>query len=178
MVRCAIHSEPGKLVFRFRPFELSVALVVPVILGGFAYALLYGKDRRSMFAFIFFALIGAMLLHGWLWSIAGTEELEITVANLTHRRRILGFVRTKTYKVVEMSVPRFDVRPGSKGAVRTSIAFTYGGREIRLCESIQASEANDMMEAVLRHLPELSSAWGHYIEASPPPKGHTVLNLK
>ena len=165
-------------MFRFRPFELSAALIVPVVLGGLAYELLYGKERASVFGVILFAFIGALLLYGWLWSIAGSEELEITGANLTRRRKILGFVRTETYKVAEMSVPRFDVRPGPKGSVRTSIAFTYGGREIRLCESIQASEANEVMAAILQHLPELNSTWGHYIEASPSPKGRTVLNPK
>src|SRR6185437_1925952 len=154
MTRCAIHSDRRKLVFRFRPFQLGVALILPLILGGFAYVLLYGKERTSVFGFVFFAFISAILLYGWLWSIAGTEELEITTANLIHRRRLLGFVRTKTYKVAELRFPRFDVRTRGKGGVRTSIAFTYGGREIRVCESIQASEANNMMAAVLRHLPE------------------------
>jgi hypothetical protein len=168
------------LVFRFRPFELLFALGFPLALGSLAYWLLHGKERASLFVLVPFGFVGALLSYEWLWNVAGTEELEITAANLVHRRRLLGFVRTKTYKVAEMSVPRFDVRPGHKGAVRTSIAFTYGGREIRLCESIQASEANEMMAAILRHLPELNSTWAHYVEAAPSSKskGYTILNLK
>jgi hypothetical protein len=178
--RCSTQLEPGKLIFRFRAFSQSFFVVAPVVIAIFAAAFL--SDKHNGFGRLFdvwYAVIVVLFIYAWLWNVAGVERLEFTLSELIQRRVLFGIVRTKTYSATQVGAPYFDVRPGRKGRVRTSIAFSYSEREIHICESIKASEVNELVTAVLRQLPELTWPWGRYVEATfSRKKGYTFLDLK
>jgi hypothetical protein len=171
-----VRSEPGKLVFRVHRFSIFFFLVFPALVCFFAYASKGSSQRPSILLEIFLALFFLVGLYRWLWNLAGVEELEFTPVDLTHRRILLGMTRSSVYRESDIQAPRFVQQTGRSRF--SAIGFDYQGRHKYVWWLSPQPEAKEVVDAVLRHFPELAPIWGRYDDGAPETKDYVRLNLK
>jgi hypothetical protein len=179
MARYSTQTETGRLVVIVpAAFRWSFFLFAPAFIALGFFALRGGSGPISMFMKAWFAILGVILVFMWIWMLKGKEVLEFTSTELIHQRILFGFVRKRSYETRNVWSPFFEVYHGGKGAVHTALSFYYDGKLVRLLDEIQQESAKQIVEAVLRKLPELSPTWERFDEGVPLTKGSTVLNLK
>jgi len=182
MSRYSTHAEAGKLVVIFPRRSKAAPLVLFFACILFA-AYAFWQETRGFDVFVRggFAALLVVVFGGWLWVVAGQQELVFASTELRHRRALLGLSHTKAYKMKDIQAPRFvealdKARLGSRHP--SGIGFSCKGKNVSLCNGITQTEAKQIVGAVLHQFPELTQIWGHYAEGAPTTTEYVSLNLK
>jgi len=146
-----------------------------------AYTLWEESRVLDLFGRSVFAALLVVVFCGWLWAVAGQEELLFTPTELRCRRCLFGLSDTKKYGMKNIRDPRFvaalhRARLGKRHP--SGIAFTCDGKRVSVCSGITQAEAKQVVDAVLHQFPELVAIWGSYVKGIPATREHVSLNLK
>jgi hypothetical protein len=118
------------------------------------------KDPPQLVAvwLLVWTLGGAIALYTWLWMLAGAERIRMGTAELTVKRDILGLGWGRTYRLSAIRGLRIAPMPlgpyDGKTALRLAglaggvIAFEYEGKCIRFGGSLDAAEAQLVVERI------------------------------
>jgi hypothetical protein len=180
--RYSTHTEAGNLVV-VSPRRLTAVGLLLFLSCMFLAAHAFWEEARVLDLFMrsFFAGMLVAVFCGWLWAVAGREELLFTPTELLHRRSLFGLSHMKKYRMKDIRAPRFVValdraRLGSRHP--SGIAFTCDGKHVSLCSGMTQAEAKQIVDAVLNQFPELMPIWGSYAEGTPTTREHVSLNSK
>ena len=119
----------------------------------FAVGTLFGNAAGGQSLFLI-AWLGAWTIGGGfaasylLWMLFGQEVVEVNIARLLHAYRIFGLNRIRAFEASQISQPRYSEEALSR-STRTSLAFDYGTRTIRIFRAIESAEATKVI-AVLQ----------------------------
>jgi hypothetical protein len=119
--------------------------------------------------FFLVAWLGAWTVGGylaislWLWSMVGHEIVSLNPVNLSIRREILGFGRSREYDLPSVKNLRIDRTPlNSRGSFWNSdsppmlsgaIAFDYGSKTFRFGGGLDEAEASQLIERLKSRYP-------------------------
>lgn len=114
--------------------------------------------------FVFWNLLGAILLYNLLWQLIGREEIQITNQSITVSQVILGYKRSKEY--LAEHIRDLDIAWASMndllfrrmsipiGANFGMIAFDYGARTFKFAGVIEEAEAKQIIAEIQRKYPQ------------------------
>ena len=103
--------------------------------------------------------MGGGALYICLWMIAGREIISLQSGVLTIKRALIGYVRAREYKFLEVSNLRVDPEPYDSEGPRLSaiypfatgpIAFEYRGKTVRFADGVGDAEAREIVAALSR----------------------------
>jgi hypothetical protein len=150
-----------------RRFSLILLLFIPLWIAGWVTIALTNPSGKpqSILGLLTFGLFTVFMVYRWLWNLSGKEELMFTTSELTYRRILFGISRARVFMMDGITDPHF-VAPRTRGMTYTpsGLGFCYAGKQIRVCDQLTQQEANEVVKAVVRQVPELSERWGRYVE--------------
>ena len=149
-----------------RRFSLFLLLFIPLWVGGWLTIALAQPRRepQSLLVIVAFGLFSIFMVYRWLWNLSAREELEFTTSQLTYRRLLLGFTRTRVFMMDGITDPHFiPSEQRGRSYIPSGIGFSYDGEQVRVCDQLTQAEANQIVEAALKQYPELGDCWGRYV---------------
>jgi hypothetical protein len=164
---------------RFSPFLFAFIPLWIVLWIAFALKAYRSGQGQPRIALLFFGAVSVLFFYSWLWNLGGREELHFTGSTLRYRRVLFGISTTREFSMVRIAEPHFvQSRSAGKSRIPSGIGFSYGGKEVRLGDHLTQREAKEIVAALVKHLPQLSKCWGHYVEGLPELNEDMTLNLK
>jgi hypothetical protein len=179
MLNCEIRAEPGQLIVDIRP-QIRFRSVLLYMAGGAVLAAelavtyphhwddvaRYGAEWRGgtggwwlWFGFSVASLVWlfmSLVAHPeWFW--LGREQVRFAPDALIHRRQIWRWSRTDKYEMQNIKWPYFVRGEG--------ISFAYADRTIRIGAGMAPSDAEELVDALLRQFPQLAPAWSRCVPA-------------
>ena len=104
-----------------------------------------GGESLFMIAWLGAWTIGGGFAASYLlWMLFGQEVVEVNIARLLHAYRIFGLHRIRAFETTQISRLRYLEEALSR-STRTSLAFDYGTRTIRIFRAIDSAEANKVV---------------------------------
>ncbi len=149
---------------------ISIILATMIIAGfsGIVDSEVWG-DSDGKFYLLLASLLSTMglCLSFIYWFLTGRESVEVGNGTLIRTVGVSGFQSRKAYDLRRMSdVHRLETAPASGalypppflgGPVET-VAFSYGGKTIKICGGLIASEADIVVEILNGHVSSVSGA--------------------
>jgi hypothetical protein len=180
MSRYQIREEPHKVVVVISAFDLPIFVLATFFVLFVAYFVRNAFQQSDLWPRILTAIIVTVVLYNWLWIVGGKEEVEFTSTTLTIREVLFGMARTKTFDTAYVKGPYFaPSHPRGMGGSRPSgIEFMSGDKEILFCRGLTPPEAKEIVDAVVRYLPDLAPISGRYVDISRPGRGFAFLDRK
>jgi hypothetical protein len=164
---------------RFSPFLFAF---IPIWVTGWITFTLRGNRNGktdSLIGLIGFGIVTVLFIYVWLWNLGGKEKLEFTVSGLTHKRILLGFSRSRVFRMKLIDNPHFEnSRYRGKSRTPSGIGFSYKGKKFKMGDNLTQRGAKEIVAAVLLHLPEVRQYWGSFAEGFPESEEELTLNLK
>jgi hypothetical protein len=136
-----------------------------VVFGG--YALRYWAAMAVMSKVLFVWVIGGAVV-AWFYQLSGSEVVEFDANGIRIRKDILGWERLREYRIEDCR----SLEPHVQGEGDAyGLQCKVGWRTIRFAEHISEDQANEVLSALQRELPDVAGK----LEASP--TNFTTLDL-
>jgi hypothetical protein len=180
MSRYQIREEPQKVVVVISAFDVPIFVLSTFVFLFVAYFVRNAFQQSDVWPRIFATIMVTVVLCNWLWIVGGKEEVEFTSTTLTIREVLFGMARTKTFDMADVKGPCFvpSRHRGMGGSRPSGIEFMSGDKEIIFCRGLTSPEAKEIVDAVVRYLPDLAPIWGRYVDVSRPRRGYAFLDRK
>jgi len=131
------------------------------------YALRYWAVMPLMLKVFSVWGIGAAVV-GWFYQLSGSEVVEFDATGIRIRKDILGWERMREYRIADCRSLEPHVKDEGDAC---GLQCKVGWRRVRFAEYISEDQANEVLAALQRELPEVAAK----LEASP--KHFTTLGL-
>jgi len=137
-------------------------------------SLLLGKIDAWLFALIWLAVwtvAGGFTAYALLWNLSGCETIEVDAYGIRIQRQVLKFNLARSYfaqhiadvhvspYVYNLFSPSWSVAYLNWGVGGGSIAFDYGGRQIRMGNGADDMETRHIVAAIHKHFPQYGSEY-------------------
>lgn len=174
-------SNRLSIAFR-RRLSLFMCLFYPFWAAGWITLAIAAPPQKAMptYGLILFGCATVLFGYHWLLKLWGREELEFAPSELIYRRILLGVSRMKIFKIERIVAPHFEPsrRKGMSGGTPSGLAFSYDGKEVRVCDGITQGEARALVSAIVQKAPEHAECWRRYEEGYPELNEFMTLDLK
>jgi hypothetical protein len=142
--------------------DFVFVVLIPLWLGGWIASA--SRGTHPVNTMIIVSGVSVILTWTWLWTLAGKERIEFTASGLTQKRVILGItLKRHEFSADKIEEPHFGRGRGrGRSRVPSGIWFTYEGKKIRVGDDLRCQEAKNIIETVVRQLPQLERCWGSY----------------
>jgi hypothetical protein len=171
-LRVVMPSKWSLYTFLAIPVELSLfgygahLLFKSWISTVFARGSLGPKLFLTGFAAIWFAILGRVFFP-WFWNLGGRHILVCNDSEITLRRELFGFGRTKVFSTREVSHWRYapEQARGKQQTLPRGFAFDFAGKEIRVGTAMDEAEVKQLFAQIRRRFP--NAPWAPLANRAP-----------
>jgi hypothetical protein len=142
-----------------KPHWLWMLFEAVFLVGFSAYATRYWAPMLTMLRVLFVWVIGGAVV-GWFYQLSGSEVIEFDAKGLRIRKDIVGWERLSEYRIEDCSALETHVKgEGDEFGLQCKV----GWRTVRFAEYVSEDQANEVLAALQRELPEVAGK----LEAAP-----------